>query len=395
VETLLKISIVLIAGLIGGRVAGLLKLPNVTGYLVAGVLVGPSFLHVITAQDSVSLAIISDVALAIIAFSIGSEFLLKEIRKLGKKIFIITVAEVLGAVILVFVVMFFIFKQPFAFSIVIASMSATTAPAATMMVIKQYQANGPLTRTVLPVVALDDIVGIMVFGIAMSLAQLSIGNNQTSLTTMISQPIIEIVGSCLLGLVLGFILTYFVRKARDNEDLMMMALAAIGLATGLASWMGLSPLLACIMLGATMVNLTPTAHRTFNALNNFAPPVYLLFFTLAGASLDLNILKQVGLIGIAYIFARGAGKIFGAWTGTTMVNAEQQVAQNLGLALLAQGGVSIGLSILVRQQLPQYSAAITTIIMFSVLIYEISGPILAKIALQRAGEITLREVSTE
>ena len=385
--TLLKLSIVLVAGLIGGRTARLLKLPNVTGYIVAGLLVGPSFLHVITAQDSVSLGIISEFALAIIAFSIGSEFVIKEIKKVGKAVVIITIAEVIGAVFVVFGIMYFLFKQSFVFSIVIASMSAATAPAGTMMVINQYRAKGPLTKTILPVVALDDIAGIMVFGIAMSIAQLVSGSAQVSFLGMIGRPLIEIVGSCLLGLVCGLILAFFTKKADDNEELLMMVLAAIGAATGLAVLLNLSSLLACIVVGTVVANLSPRATRSFAAINQFAPPVYLLFFTLAGASLELSILKTVGLLGVAYILARAAGKILGAWIGAKIVKSEPAVANNLGYALLAQGGISIGLSILVRQQLPELSTAITTIIMFAVLIYEIVGPILAKIALQRAGEI--------
>ena len=384
--TLLKLSIVLIAGLIGGRVARFFKLPNVTGYIIAGLLVGPSFFHVITALDSVSLGIISEFALAIIAFSIGSEFVIKEIKKVGKAVVIITIAEVIGAVFIVFAIMYFLFKQSFVFSIVIASMSAATAPAGTMMVINQYRAKGPLTRTILPVVALDDIAGIMVFGIAMSIAHLTSGSAQVSFIGMITQPIIEIVGSCLLGLVCGIILAFLTKKAEDNEELLMMVLATIGAAAGLAVLLNLSSLLACIVVG-TVANLSPHANRSFAVINQFAPPVYLLFFTLAGASLELSILKTVGLLGIAYIFARAAGKILGAWIGAKIVRAEPAVANNLGYALLAQGGISIGLSILVRQQLPELSTAITTIIMFAVLVYEIAGPILAKFSLQRAGEI--------
>lgn len=385
--TLLKLSIVLIAGLIGGRVARFFKLPNVTGYIIAGLLVGPSFFHVITAQDSVSLGIISEFALAIIAFNIGSEFVIKEIKKVGKAVVIITIAEVIGAVFIVFAIMYFLFKQSFVFSIVIASMSAATAPAGTMMVINQYRAKGPLTRTILPVVALDDIAGIMVFGIAMSIAHLTSGSAQVSFIGMITQPIIEIVGSCLLGLVCGIILAFLTKKAEDNEELLMMVLAAIGAAAGLAVLLNLSSLLACIVVGTVVANLSPHANRSFAVINQFAPPVYLLFFTLAGASLELSILKTVGLLGIAYIFARAAGKILGAWIGAKIVRAEPAVANNLGYALLAQGGISIGLSILVRQQLPELSTAITTIIMFAVLVYEIAGPILAKFSLQRAGEI--------
>lgn len=386
-EVLLKLGIVIVVGLIGGRLARLVKLPDVTGYLLAGLLLGPTLLHIITAQDSEAFSIINDVALAAIAFSIGSEFLIKDMKKLGKAIMIITLLEVVGAVLVVFVVMFYVFHQPFALSIVIASMSAATAPAATLMVIRQYRAAGPLCKTILPVVALDDVFGIIAFGIAMSVAKIAEGTAQQSIALMFLQPFIEIIGSILLGTVLGFILLYVTKYLRNNEELLGAILAAIALASGIAIPFNLSPLLACIMLGFVIYNFKPNPVRVTSVMQGFTPPVYLLFFTLAGASLDLKILAEVGLLGVAYILARAAGKILGAWLGAVVAKSEPVVRRNLGYALMPQGGISIGLSVLVRQQLPQYAVPITTIIMFSVLVFETTGPIFAKIAVQRAGEI--------
>ena len=384
---LFKISIVLVVGGIGGKIARLFKLPNVSGYLVAGLFLGPSFTKYISAGDIDSFAIISELALAIIAFSIGSEFIIKDMLKLGKSIVIITLAEVVGAIALVFSIMYFVFNQPFAFSIVIASMSAATAPAATLLVIQQFNAKGPLTKTILPVVALDDVFGIIAFGIAMSLAKLSIGNQNVSIFQMLGGPFIEIGGSILLGLGLGILLSFIAKKSSMKDELQSMSLAAIGIATGLSSVLGFSPLLTCIMMGTTLVNLLHKSKRVFDSVSDFAPPVYVLFFTLAGASLDLGILSKVGLMGIAYILARAGGKGVGAWIGAKMVDANEVVRKYLGLALLPQGGISIGLIVLVRQQLPEYVMPISTIIMFSVLIYEVSGPIFAKIAIEKAGEI--------
>lgn len=384
---LFKISIILLAGALGGKAARLVKLPNVSGYLVAGLLIGSSFFNYISADDIATLNIISELALAMIAFSIGNEFILKDMLKYGKSIFIITLAEVVGAVTIVFSVMYFILNQSFAFSIVIASMSAATAPAATLLVMKQYNANGPLTKTILPVVALDDVFGIMAFGIAMALAKLSVGGIGFSAFDMIVKPLYEIMGSLLLGFLLGLILTLVSKKVEGRDEQQIISLAAIGAATGLSVFLGLSPLLTCIMMGATLANLWKSCKCAFSSVEDFSAPVYLLFFTLAGASLELNILAKVGLIGIAYIFARGGGKMLGAWVGAKSVRSSKTVSRYLGLALLPQGGISIGLLVLVRQQLPELSVAISTIIMFSVMVYEISGPIFAKIAIQKAGEI--------
>lgn len=377
----------MLVGIIGGKVARVFKLPNVSGYLVAGLFLGPSFFKFISSSDVESYTVINELALAVIAFSIGNEFVIKDMLKLGKSIVIITVAEVIGAVSIVFVVMYYVLNQPFAFSIVIAAMSAATAPAATLLVIRQYKAHGPLTRTVLPVVALDDVFGIIAFGIAMSLAKLSIGQQNFSITQMISGPIIEIGGSCLLGLFLGVILVFLKKKSSGRDEIQAISLMAIGIATGVSKSLGLSPLLTCIMMGATITNTLKNSKRVFDSINDFVSPVYILFFTLAGASLDLKILASVGFIGVAYVFARAGGKIFGAYSSAKVLNADPMVTKYLGFALLPQGGISIGLLVLVRQQLPQYAVAISTIIMFSVLIYEVSGPIFAKIAIQKAGEI--------
>ena len=385
-DVLLKVSILLITGIIGGKVAKRLALPNVTGYLVAGLFLGPSFLGMITEQNAGSFSLINEVALASIAFSIGSEFVLKEMKKLGKSVLIMTTAQVFGAIFCVFAMTHWIFGQDFVFSIVIASMSAATAPAATIMVIRQYKTYGPLTKTILPVVALDDAMGIMLFGIAMSIAKISIGATDHTFLQMIAQPIIEIVGSLILGFIGGVILTYVAKKSKHKEELLSVVLAAIAGCVGLANLLSLSPLLACMMLGGTLVNLMQKSGRVFNVINDFTPPVYLLFFTLAGASLDIKVLATVGLLGMGYIFARAFGKIVGAHLGARAVNAEPTVQKYLGFTLLPQGGVSIGLSIIVRQQLPEHSVAITTVILFSVFVYEISGPIFAKIALQKAGE---------
>lgn len=384
---ILKVTIALAVGFIGGKFIGILKLPNVSGYLLIGVLLGSSFFNIISPEDIEVLEVISELALAFIAFNIGSEFVIKEIKKFGRKIFWITLGEVIGAILLVFSVMYFVFRQDFPFSIVIASMSAATAPAATLLVIRQYQAKGPLTKTILPVVALDDILGIIAFGIALALAKVSISGESLSVISLILSIGGEIFGSILLGFVLGLILTISVKKLQSHDDYQIASLIAIGLGMGISTALGLSPLLTNIVIGTTLVNLVPRTDRVFGSVNNFVPAFYVLFFTLAGASLELGILRQIGLIGTAYVLARGFGKYIGSYIGSTYVKAEDVVKKYLGFALLPQGGISIGLLILVRQQMPEYAAAITTIIMFSILIYETSGPIFSKYALKKSGEI--------
>jgi Kef-type K+ transport system membrane component KefB len=405
-DIMLKLAIIMIVGVIGGKLARLVKLPEVSGYLLFGLFLSPSLIGLLfgdgirflTETDIDNFTIISEIALAVIAFSIGSEFLLKDLRKVGKSIMIITLTEVVGAIGLVFSVMYFLFHQSFAFSIVIASMSAATAPAATLLVMRQYRAKGPVTSTVLPVVAMDDVYGIAAFGIAVSLAMTSL-SPEASLGRMILEPILEIGGSLALGFALGWILSRISKKSQNRDMMKAIAIGFIIGAVGLAKELGFSPLLTNIVMGTTMVNLDRHAHRTFSLVNEFISPFFILFFTIAGASLHLEVLATVGWMGIAYIFARGIGKWAGATFGAVVMKSPKTVQKYMGLALLPQGGISIGLSVLVRQMFTPELAGpmatnIITIIMASVLIYETTGPIFAKLAIGLAGEINGQDVPT-
>ena len=374
-------------GLLGGRIAKKFGLPSVSGYIVAGLILGPSFIDLVSSEGLDSLGFITDIALAAIAFSIGNEFLLSDMKKVGNKIFILTVTEVIGALVVVFMTMFFLFNQSFEFSIVIASMSAATAPAGIVMVIRELRADGPLVKTILPVVALDDALGIMVFSVALSVAKMTSGLADFTLLQIVSDPLIEIFGSLLLGFLLGLGLTYLANKAKGRDELLKISLAFILGVVGAANFFNLSPLLTAMMMGGTLVNLMHNSKRVFDNINNFTPPINLLFFTLAGMSLDLKILASVGMLGVGYIFARAVGKMIGAGLGAKALGESETVQKYLGLSLLTQGGISIGLSVIVRNELPQFSQSIVTVILFSVLVFEILGPILAKIAITKAGEV--------
>ncbi len=386
-DVLFKLGIVIFVGLLGGRIANFLKLPNVSGYIVAGLLIGPSFLNLIKSGEASQFDLINEVALAAIAFSIGSEFLLKDLKKTGMDVMIITFAEVIGAYVLVFLTTFVVFKQSLGFSLVIASMSAATAPAGILMVIRELKANGPLVRTILPVVAIDDAIGIMVFGISLSIAKITTGVGSHSIFKIIATPLIEIGGSLLLGAILGFLLSYIAPKSKNRDEQLSITLGFIILANGMANFFNVSALLTCMMMGAMLMNLMRSSHRVFNLVNEFTPTIYLLFFTIAGASLDLSILATVGALGVGYIAARAGGKILGATIGAKIVKADEKIVKNLGISLLTQGGISIGLSIIVARELPQFSDSIITVILFSVLVFEIMGPILAKIGITKAGEV--------
>lgn len=428
---LFKVAVVLLVGYIGGVLANKLKLPNVSGYLVLGLLLGPSlglifngFEGFITANDQSSLKFISELALSFIAFSIGSEFHLKTLKKNGKDINIIAIAEVLVVVLMVFVVLFFIPKpfmngyEPFgkeniAVGLVLAAMSAATAPAATLMVIRQYRAYGPLTKKILPITALDDIYGIIVFGFAISFAGILVhGTSSMPIWFSILKPFIEVLGSILVGVVFGFILSkiinYFKIKIRD--DLQILSIIVVILTTSLVAIinyqfdninLGLSSLLTNMAVGAMVVNMVKNPVQTFDSVNDFTTPIYILFFTLAGASLNLGVLNESYLIivlALVFIIGRAAGKYLGAFLGAHITKEPKNVRNTLGIALLPQGGISLGLLIIVQAQLPAHYGLISTIIMLSILFFETTGPIFAKYAIDKAGEINgldrLEEISS-
>ena len=385
----IKIGLVVSFGLLGGRVARKFNLPDVTGFLIGGLFLGPSFLNIITDSDTGMINFINELALSAIAFNIGGEFIIKQIKKLGKEIFIIAVFEVLVVVFLVFGVMFYLLNQPFVFSVMVASMSAATAPAGTMMVIRQYRAKGPLTNTILPVAALDDALGIMVFGLAMSLAKISLGEVTGGGFALAAAPFIEIALSLVLGSVLGVILSYLSKFVKSSEEMTSFILVFILASSGLAQVFELSSLLSSMMMGAVFVNISKKPLKVFSNINQFMPPFNLLFFALAGSSLDLSVLSSIGLLGLAFVLSRMFGKVIGSTMGAYVAKSEPVVKKYLGWALLPQGGISIGLSMVVKDQLPALSDGIVTLILFSVLVFEIAGPILAKVAITKAGEVNV------
>ncbi|HBN96610.1 MAG TPA: cation:proton antiporter, partial [Firmicutes bacterium] len=289
-DMLLKLAIVVLVGCLAGRLAKTLKLSNVFGFVIAGIILGPSCLKLLSSQDLSSLGIIAEIAVAIVAFKIGSEFVVRDMKKLGKSFVVITFSEVFGTILVVFATMYFLFKQDFAFSLVMASIAAATAPAATIMVMRQYRADGPVTRTLLPVIALDGVLGVLLFGIAISITRVVALGAEVSVWQTVGRPVIEIFGSLALGALFGLALTFFGQKAGDSDELLVTTIAMILASTAVAKVLTLSPLLTNIMMGAVLVNLTQNSNRIFFSLNHFTPPIYLLFFTLAGARFDLRVL---------------------------------------------------------------------------------------------------------
>lgn len=417
------VAFLILVALLSTRLMKILKLPNVTGYIITGILVGPFVFGVLFnnftyegIRESViyqhvnSIKWVSSVSLGFIAFSIGTSFKANILKTLGKKIIIITILEATGASL---VVMLGLFALHFAFPnfisielvLVLGAIASATAPAATLMVIKQYNARGPLVNTLLPVVALDDAVALILFSILFQIASTISSCGDFSVYKMIFKPLIEITISLGIGAVLGIIISLFNKVFKSRNNRLAFCIFTVFAALGFyylfqQSYMGgfeLSSLLICMAAGVMYTNFAKNSGPTLDVLDRFTSPIYMIFFVISGASLDLTVFfDKNGLIviGIAliYVLLRSIGKWLGAFTGSSIAKAEPQVKKYLGLTLIPQAGVAIGLSttastLFEKMGKTEVSVLILAIILTSTLVYELVGPMITKFALTKAGEI--------
>ncbi len=378
------------AGLLLTRVVKLVNLPNVTGYLIAGLLIGPYFLGAISKEAAEGLSIITTVALGFIAFSIGGEFKLDHIKQIGSKAITITVFQAMAAVLLVDVTLIaFGFELPVALTL--GAIATATAPAATLMVVRQYKAKGEVTNTLLPVVAMDDAIGLMVFSISIAIASSISSGEQMGVVSMLIKPMLEIVMSLLTGAVIGFLVALCMRFFKSRANRLCICIAAVILGVGLAKRFELSDLLLCMAIGAVFVNMRDDAHNILDGTDAWTPPLFMLFFVISGAELDLAVLPAVGLLGILYLVARSLGKYFGAYLGATVVKASPNIRKYLGITLLPQAGVAIGMAQMAMSVLPEHGSQIQAVVLCATLVYELVGPVLTKMALIKCGEIISSE----
>ena len=403
----LSLSIALLAGLLLSRLAKIVKLPAVTAYLISGVLIGPFVLGAlgipgigITSKQIEGFGLISDLALGFIAFSMGNEFRLSQLKKIGKQATVIGVLQALITTIVVDVALIALhFAMPDTLSIpaaiVLASVATATAPAATLMVVKQYKAKGPVTDVLLPVVALDDAVGLVVFAISFGIAR-SMGTAGVSPLAIILEPLIEIVLSLLLGFVMGLLFTLCEKYFHSRSKRMAVSVTFVMMTVAISSLkfevggihIAFSSLLACMMLGTVFCNICEVSEELMDRTDRWTTPVLILFFVISGAELDLSVFTQwtVVVVGIVYIFARSLGKYYGANISARMTKSDPNIVKYLGITLLPQAGVALGMAIKAIELGPD-GAIVRNITLFAVLIYEIVGPFLTKIALTKAGDI--------
>ena len=407
-QILLSLSIAMLAGLLMSRLTKLWNLPAVTAYLVAGVLVGPYVLGrlgvpglgFISNEDVANYSIISDAALGFIAFAMGNEFRISELKKTGKKATVIAVFQALVATIAVDIALYVVHliipdKLPLSCVLPRGAAATAPAPAATLMVVKQYKADGPLTRLLLPIVALDDIVGLIVFAISFGIAK-ALEKGEIDIFSVLVNPLVEVVASLALGVAIGLIYNFCEQFFHSRSKRMSISVTFVFLAVALSMLefklgpvtVGFSSLLVCMATGTVFCNLCDFSEELMDRMDRWTGPIMVLFFVLSGSGLRLDVFKDPAIImvGIVYIIFRSVGKMGGASISSRFMHCEPQVQKYLGITLLPQAGVSLGMS-LTAMSLGESGIIVRNIALFAVLVYELVGPLLTKIALDRAGEI--------
>lgn len=407
-SSLLAISIALLAGLLMTRAFKPLKLPSVTAYLIAGVLIGPyclGALHIegigFSTHDAVEkLSLFSEVALGFIAFSIGSEFKVSDLKQIGKQAFVIGIFQAIVATIFVAAALFVlrIFmpgKITTAQILTLSAIATATAPAATLMVVRQYKAEGPLTKLLLPIVALDDAVGLVVFAVLFGVSK-TLVTGSVDVISIVVNPLVEIVLSLSLGAIMGWVLTQLEKMFNSNTNRLNMTIAFVFLTVALSMLkfeigpvhIGFSSLLVCMMLGTVFCNICPLSHDLMYSADKWSSPLCALFFVISGAELELGVFldSAIVIIGIVYIIFRSLGKYSGSFASAKATKCSPEICKYLGITLLPQAGVALGMCT-TAMQLGAEGNLIRNITLFAVLIYELVGPLLTRNALKAAGDI--------
>ena len=408
-EALLAIGIAMFAGLFLSRLTSKLNLPDVTSYLVAGLLVGPLCLGQLgvpglglaSFEAVEELGLLNDVALGFIAFSIGSEFRVCSLRKIGRQATIVAIFQALVATLFVDVALLLLHlvlgdKLPVSTCIILGAIATATAPAATLMVVNQYKARGPLTDMLLPVVALDDAVGLIVFAVSNGIAK-ALVSGTISVVSVLVNPILEIILSVGMGMALGWIFSEVEIYFNSNSKRLSLAVAFVVLCTAISKLhfnlgevhIGFSSLLVTMMCATVFCNLCDISEQIKYQVERWTAPIYVLFFVLSGSELDLTVFADMAVVGIGvvYILTRSAGKISGANVSARMTRCPESVCKYLGITLLPQAGVALGMSVMVAAEFGAEGALVRNIVLFSVLVYELVGPTLTRIALTKAGDI--------
>jgi Kef-type K+ transport system membrane component KefB len=388
-NTILCLGIVLVGALVAEKIVNYLKVPAITSYILLGILLGPYALNVTGEGLMAASELLSNIVLGFIAFHIGKNFSLEHFKRIGKAVLSISLSVTVATLICVTVGIYYVAQQPFHIALLFGAISTATAPATTMMIIRQYKARGLFTDVLLGTVAIDDAWGIMIFSVSLAIAQiLQLGQFSELVIMFVTMKAAgKIFFSMILGLIMAFLASKISVYLKRREDVLTFILGAILINTGIALYFHMSPLLSNMFFGAVLVNIEKTSFRFFDSLSAVDWPLYVMFYVLAGANLDVGLLSTLGLIGSVYIISRIIGRIGGAYAGAVIVGAEKSIQKYMGLALMAQAGVAIGLAMLAKVNLPHTGGAILNTIIATTVIYEILGPIATRYSLLKARNI--------
>ncbi|MEW6412523.1 MAG: cation:proton antiporter [Candidatus Zixiibacteriota bacterium] len=374
---------VMLLGLLGGKIARKIKLPKVTGYLLTGIVIGPSLMNLISTEVVENLSLINDIALGLIMFAIGGVFEIHHIRSVGKKTIWLTIGQSLGAAMFIAVSLLIIGMDWFP-ALLLATIGIEIAPAATILVLREYEARGDFTDTLITIVATSNIVCILSFEFVFSLGQIREG---TSLLYAAMSPLYELGGSLVIGSAVGYVISKWEQHVEDQAELLMIIVAGVMLVIGLATTLNLQPLFAALIMGAVTTNLSLMHRLIYIELRQVEQPLYIAFFVLAGASLHLELLPALGLAGITYLVSRPVGKIIGIYAVSRWKNLSTDVRKYLGLGMLVQAGVAIGLVNVINDADPQLGNTITPLVLASIIIYETAGPPVIRWVLYKVREV--------
>ena len=388
-DELTSLGLILLLALLAGHLVKVIRIPEVTGYILAGIALGPSILGWVSAENLLALEVLSEVALGLILFSIGSVFEFSRFRRLGRQFLQLTLIEsVLAASLVTAGVL--VLGQPWQVALLLGAIAIATAPASTLMVIRECDSAGPVTENLLGIIAVNNLFCIAAYAAAAATIDLASGLGGASLLDAVHRaafPLIwQLAGSAAWGYLVGMLLAGWSTQVRETGEMLILLAGSILLCVGVSRLLELSPLVASLAVGATMVNLTARSRSLFETLAGTDPPFYAIFFVIAGADLDLTLVPAMGAVGLVYVAGRSAGKFVGAVAGARWLGLDQNVRNFLGFGLLAQAGLAVGLTIAIEQRYDTFGPVVSTVVLAAVAVFEMIGPISARFALMRSGE---------
>lgn len=385
---ILSVGLVFLLGILVARIINKIRLPSVTAYLLLGIICGPFFFNIISDSLLNISGLVSNLVLGLIAFSIGQNFSLPNFRKIGKAVVFISIFESLLTWIIVTSVFLFLLEKPFYVAVLFGAIASATAPAATVMVVRQFKSKGRFTNTLLGVVAIDDAWCLIIFAVSLAIAKVLVLQTANGLMVIkiIGMSLVKIAGAFVLGGGTALVLSGLSKFIRTRSDLLTYTLGFVFLTIGISVLFNLSVLLAVMFMGAVLVNINKASFKFFNIIKEIDSPIYIVFFVLAGANLEVHLLQGIGLLSVVYLASRLVGKMGGAWLGAYFIKAEKKVRNFLWMALMPQAGVALGCALIVKSSFPDFGGVIFTTLISTTIIYELAGPLFTSLALKKSGE---------